>query len=62
VEGRIEAVRAAIEAGRSVGGASTWNGLMTIRLLGRRLDHLADDLRRVIATLDLTPLPTAWTH
>jgi urease accessory protein len=62
IESRRDAVRAVLDAETAFGGASTWNDLLVVRILPGRLDRAAATLRRVVAAIDVCPLPTAWTH
>lgn len=62
LEERCEAVRAAIAAHDVTGGVSAWNGLLAARLLGDRLDRVAEALRAAVTALRVLPLPAAWTH
>jgi urease accessory protein len=62
VEQRRDQVRNALSAHALLSGVSAWNGLLTVRLLGDRLDHIANALRAAVAALNVVPLPAAWTH
>jgi urease accessory protein len=62
VEQRRDTVREALSAHTLLSGVSAWNGLLTVRLLGDRLDHIANALRVAVAALNIVPLPAAWTH
>jgi urease accessory protein len=62
VEQRRDSVRTALSGHTVLSGVSTWNGVLTVRLLGDRLDHIANALRAVVAALNIVPLPAAWTH
>jgi urease accessory protein len=61
-EARRDAVRDALANTSILSGVSAWNGLLTVRLLGDRLDHLANALRNVVAALKIVQIPAAWTH
>ncbi len=59
---RRDAVRDALAPHNVLSGVSAWNGLLTVRLLGNRLDQMANALRSTVAALNIVPLPVAWTH
>jgi urease accessory protein len=62
-EGRLDAVRALLDATGAEGvaaAASAWNGHLVVRLLGRDPDALRAVAQRLLTAYRGRPLPRVW--
>lgn len=58
---RIEAVRAELSSHASVeAGASTWNGVLAVRMIGQRLDAVRAAVRAGLVGLGIGHVPRVW--
>ncbi|EIZ77865.1 urease accessory protein [Novosphingobium sp. Rr 2-17] len=57
----LEPVRAALEGARGLAAASTWNGLLAVRMLAPDAETLRHDITAALAVLrEGRPLPRVW--
>ena len=57
---RLDSVRAVLADARSHCGASTWNGMLTVRFQGADGGSVRRDVIDVVQTLSRRPLPRVW--
>jgi urease accessory protein len=59
-EARLDSVREALSDMPTEGGASAWNGMLTVRLMAGSGHALRETLSRVVETLRGKPMPRVW--
>lgn len=60
-EDKVETVRAALAGLAQVEtGVSAWNGLLTVRMIGERLEAVRAAVAAGLVALGLSPLPRVW--
>lgn len=59
-ERRLETIREALGAHDVEGGATAWNGLLIVRILGALTERVRDAARAVLPILIGRPLPRVW--
>ncbi|MDI4666847.1 urease accessory protein UreD [Xanthobacter autotrophicus] len=59
-ERRLEEARVLLEGARSEVGASTWNGLLCVRLLAPDIETLRRDATSFLMAFRKAPLPRVW--
>jgi urease accessory protein len=59
-EARLEDAREALRHARSLAGASTWNGLLVVRMMAHAPEGLRADLIRVVERLTGARMPRVW--